>query len=96
MTEEGYKDVIYMLDSFECIVDGYPCIINKRKEDDRLAKYVKRLKNISFYHGCNQESTIETLDLVKYKLENLKELQPRNIITNTMRKLKEKLGRIFY
>jgi hypothetical protein len=64
-----------MMDSFECIVGGYPCIINKHKEDDRLAKYVKRLRDISFYHGCNQESTMETLDLVKYKLEDLKELQ---------------------
>jgi hypothetical protein len=96
MTEEGYDDVRYMLDSFECIIDGYPCIINKRKEDDRLAKYVKRLKDISFYHGCNQESTMETLDLVKYKLEDLKELQSRNIITNTMEKINQKLGRIFY
>ena len=96
MTEEGYDDVRYMLDSFECIIDGYPCIINKLKEDDSLAKYVKRLRDISFYHGCNQESTMETLDLVKYKLEDLKELQSRNIITNTVEKIKEKFVRIFY
>jgi hypothetical protein len=96
MTEEGYDDVRYMMDSFECIIDGYPCIINKLKEDDRLAKYVKRLRDISFYHGCNQESTMETLDLVKYKLEDLKELQSRNIITNTVEKIKEKFVRIFY
>jgi hypothetical protein len=39
---------------------------------------------------------METLDLVKYKLENLKELQSPNIITTTMKKIKEKFGRIFY
>jgi len=36
---------------------------------------------------------METLDLVKFKLENLKELQSPNIITTT---IKEKFGRIFY
>ena len=63
-----------------------------------MAKYVKRLKDItviSFYHGRNQESTMETLDLVKYKLENLKELQSRNIITTTMKTIIEKFGKIF-
>jgi hypothetical protein len=49
-----------------CMVDEYPYIINELKGDDSLAKYVKRLKGISFYHGCNQESTMETLDLVKF------------------------------
>jgi len=96
MTEESYDDVSYMPDSFECMADGYPCIINELKGDDSLAKYVKRLKDISFYHGCNQESTMETLDLVKYKLEHLQELQSHNIITNTMKKIKEKFRRIFY
>jgi hypothetical protein len=55
-----------MLDSSQCMVDEYPYIINELKGDDSLAKYVKRLKGISFYHGCNQESTMETLDLVKF------------------------------
>jgi len=95
MNEESYDDVSYMLDSFECMVDGYPCITNKLKGDDSLAKYVKRLKDISFYHGCNQESTMETLELAKFKLEHLKELQSRNIITTTMKKFKEKFGKIF-
>jgi hypothetical protein len=75
MTEESYDDVSYMLDSFESMADGYPCITNNLKGDDSLAKYVKRLKDISFYHGCNQESTMETLELAKFKLEHLKELQ---------------------
>ena len=96
MTEESYEDVSYMLDSSQCMVDEYPYIINELKGDDSLAKYVKRLKDLSFYHGCNQESTMETLDLVKYKVEHLKELQSRNIITTTMKKIKEKFGRIFY
>ena len=39
---------------------------------------------------------METLDLVKFKLENLKELQFPNIITITMKTIKEKFGRIFY
>ena len=95
MTEESYEDVSYMLDSFESMDDGYPCVTNKLKGDDSLAKYVKRLKDISFYHGCNQESTMETLELAKFKLEHLKELQSRNIITTTMKKFKEKFGKIF-
>jgi hypothetical protein len=95
MNEESYDDVSYMLDSFESMDDGYPCITNKLKGDDSLAKYVKRLKDISFYHGCNQESTMETLELAKFKLEHLKELQSRNIITTTMKKFKEKFGKIF-
>ena len=95
MTEESYDDVSYMLDSFESMADGYPCITNNLKGDDSLAKYVKRLKDISFYHGCNQESTMETLELAKFKLEHLKELQSRNIITTTMKKIKEKFGKIF-
>ena len=95
MNEESYEDVSYMLDSFESMDDGYPCITNKLKGDDSLAKYVKRLKDISFYHGCNQESTMETLELAKFKLEHLKELQSRNIITTTMKKFKEKFGKIF-
>jgi hypothetical protein len=33
MTEENYYDVKYMLDSFECIVDGDFCTINQSKED---------------------------------------------------------------
>ena len=90
MNEESYDDVSYMLDSFESMDDGYPCVTNKLKGDDSLAKYVKRLKDISFYHGCNQESTMETLELAKFKLEHLKELQSRNIITTTMKKFKEK------
>ena len=96
MTEESYEDVSYMLDSSQFMVDEYPYIINELKGDDSLAKYVKRLKGISFYHGCKQESTMETLDLVKFKLEKLKELQSPNIITTTMEKIKEKFGRIFY
>ena len=96
MTEESYEDASYMLDSSQCMVDEYPYIINELKGDDSLAKYVKRLKGISFYHGCNQESTMETLNLVKFKLENLKELQSPNIITTTMEKIKEKFVRIFY
>ena len=95
MNEESYDDVSYMLDSFESMDDGYSCITNKLKGDDSLAKYVKRLKDISFYHGCNQESTMETLELAKFKLEHLKELQSRNIITTTMKKFKEKFGKIF-
>ena len=95
MNEESYDDVSYMLDSFESMADGYPCITNNLKGDDSLATYVKRLKDISFYHGCNQESTMETLELAKFKLENLKELQSRNIITTTMKKIKEKFGKIF-
>ena len=95
MTEESHDDVSYMPDSFESMDDGCPCIINELKGDDSLAEYVKRLKDISFYHGCNQESTMETLDLVKYMLEHLKELQSRNIITTTMKTIKEKFGKIF-
>ena len=95
MNEESYDDVSYMLDSFESMADGYPCITNNLKGDDSLAKYVKRLKDISFYHGCNQESTMETLELAKFKLEHLKELQSRDIITTTMKKIKEKFGKIF-
>lgn len=75
MTEENYYDVKYMLDSFECMVDGDFCTINKSKGDDSLAEDVKCLKDISYNHGCNQYSTIETLNLVKSKLEDLKELQ---------------------
>jgi hypothetical protein len=70
MTEENYYDVKYMLDSFECIVDGDFCTINQSKEDDSLAEDVKCLKDISYNHGCNQYSTIETLNLVKSKLED--------------------------
>jgi len=96
MTEESYDNVKYMLDSFEDMVDGDFCTINKGEEDDSLAEDVKLLKDISHNHGCNQYSTIETLNLVKSRLEDLKELQSRNIITNTMKKIKEKFRRIFH
>jgi hypothetical protein len=96
MTEENYHDVKYMLDSFECIVDGDFCTINQSKEDDSLAEDVKCLKDISYNHGCNQYSTIETLNLVKSKLEDLKELQSRDIITKAIISIKEKFRKIFY
>jgi hypothetical protein len=96
MTEENYYDVKYMLDSFECIVDGDFCTINQSKEDDSLAEDVKCLKDISYNHGCNQYSTIETLNLVKSKLEDLKELQSRDIITKAIISIKEKFRKIFY
>ena len=96
MTEENYYDVKYMLDSFECIVDGDFCTINQSKEDDSLADDVKCLKDISYNHGCNQYSTIETLNLVKSKLEDLKELQSRDIITKAIISIKEKFRKIFY
>ena len=96
MTEENYYDVKYMLDSFECIVDGDFCTINQSREDDSLAKDVKCLKDISYNHGCNQYSTIETLNLVKSKLEDLKELQSHDIITKAIISIKEKFRKIFY
>ena len=67
MTEESYNSVKHLINSYEYIVDGDPCIINKLEAYAGLAENAKRLKDISYYHRRNQYSTIETLNLEKYK-----------------------------
>ncbi len=62
MTEESYKNVKQLINSYEYIVDGDPCIINKLEADDGLAENVKRLKDIGYYHCRNQYSTIEPIN----------------------------------
>ena len=51
-----------LINSYEYIVDGDPCIINKLEADDGLAENVKRLKDIGYYHCRNQYSTIEPIN----------------------------------
>jgi CTP:phosphocholine cytidylyltransferase-like protein len=69
------------------------CTINQSKEDDSLAEDVKCLKDISYNHGCNQYSTIETLNLVKSKLEDLKELHPVILLLKQSYQLKRNSGK---
>lgn len=93
MAEEMYDNIKHMFDSYECMVDGDFCTINKCETDDELVESVKCMKEISFDHS--QHSTMTTLNLAKYKLEQLQELQSQNIITKTIKKLQGKFRKIF-
>jgi len=78
------------------MVDGDFYTVNKFEADDELAENVKRMKDTSYSHCCNQHNTITTLSLAKHKLEQLQKLESGNIITKTIKKIQEKFGKMFY
>ena len=94
MAEETYDSIKHMFNSYEYMVDGDFCTINKCETDDELVESVKCMKEISFCHS--QHSTITTLNLAKYKLEQLQKRESQNIITKTIKKLQGKFRKIFY
>jgi hypothetical protein len=57
------------------------------------AIYRSNSKEISFCHS--QHSTITTLNLAKYKLEQLQKIESQNIITKAIKKLQGKFRKIF-
>ena len=98
MTEESYGNVKHMLNSYEDDVDGDYNIINKIGEDSfdhGLAEQLKGSIEISYNNSLCQDSVLTTLNLVKSKLEKIKEFQSRNIVTDTIKKMKMKFGQIF-
>ena len=98
MTEETYDNVKRMLNSYEDDVNGDHGIINKIEEDSfdhRLAEQLKGSIDICFNNSLHQYSVLTTLNLVKSKLEQIKEFQSRNIVTDTIKKMKMKFGQIF-
>jgi hypothetical protein len=98
MTEETYDNVKHMLNSYEDDVNGDHSIIKKVEEDSfdhGLAEQLKGSIEISYNNSLYQDSVLTTLNLVKSKLEKLKEFQSRNIVTDTIKKMKMKFGQIF-
>ena len=98
MTEQTYDNVKHMLNSYEDDVNGDHSIIKKVEEDSfdhGLAEQLKGSIEISYNNSLYQDSVLTTLNLVKSKLEKLKEFQSRNIVTDTIKKMKMKFGQIF-
>ena len=93
MAEETYDSIKHMFNSYEYMVNGDLCTINKCETDDELVEIVKCMKEISFCHS--QHSTITTLNLAKYKLEQLQKIESQNI-TKAIKKLQRKFRKIFY
>jgi hypothetical protein len=79
-------------------VNGDHSIITKIEEDSFVHGLTEQLKGsieISYNNSLHQDSVLTTLNLVKSKLEKLKEFQSRNIVTDTIKKMKMKFGQIF-
>ena len=90
MTEETYDNVKHMLNSYEDDVNGDHSIIKKVEEDSfGLAEQLKGSIDISYNNSLYQDSVLTTLNLVKSKLEKLKEFQSRNIVTDKIRQENE-------
>jgi hypothetical protein len=61
------------------------CSITKIEEDSFVHGLAEQLKDsieISYNNSLHQDSVLTTLNLVKSKLEKLKEFQSRNIVTD--------------
>lgn len=98
MTDETYDNVKHMLNSYEDDVNGDHGIINKIEEDSfdhGLAEQLKSSIEISYNNCLHQDSVLTTLNLVKSKLEKIKEFQSRNIVTDIITKMKMKFEQIF-
>jgi hypothetical protein len=90
MTEETCDNVKHMLNSYEDDVNGDHSIIKKVEEDSfGLAEQLKGSIDISYNNSLYQDSVLTTLNLVKSKLEKLKEFQSRNIVTDKIRQENE-------
>jgi hypothetical protein len=66
-------------------VNGDHSIITKIEEDSFVHGLAEQLKDsieISYNNSLHQDSVLTTLNLVKSKLEKLKEFQSRNIVTD--------------
>ena len=87
-----------MFNSYEDDVNGDHGIINKIEEnsfDNRLAEQLKGSIEISYNNSIHQDSVPTTLNLVKSKLEKITEFESRDIVSDTIKKIKMKFGQIF-
>ena len=87
-----------MLNSYEDDVNGDHGIINKIEEnsfDNWLAEQLKGSIEISYNNSIHQDSVSTTLNLVKSKLEKITEFESRDIVSDTIKKIKMKFGQIF-
>ena len=78
--------------SYEDDVNGDHSIINRIEEDSfdhELAEQLKGSIDISYNNSLYQDGVLTTLNLVKSKLEKLKEFQSRNIVTDKIRQKNE-------
>jgi hypothetical protein len=59
MAEETYDSIKHMFNSYEYMVDGDFCTINKCETDDELVESVKCMKEISFCHSQHSTMMLE-------------------------------------
>jgi hypothetical protein len=60
-----------------------------------LAEQLKGSIEISYNNSIHQDSVPTTLNLVKSKLEKITEFESRDIVSDTIKKIKMKFGQIF-
>jgi hypothetical protein len=60
-----------------------------------LAEQLKGSIEISYNNSIHQDSVSTTLNLVKSKLEKITEFESRDIVSDTIKKIKMKFGQIF-
>ena len=77
MTKEIYDNVKHRLNSYEDDVNDDHNIIKKIEEDsfdNGLAEQLKGSIDISYNNSIHQDNVLTTLNLVKFKLEKIKNL----------------------
>ena len=60
-----------------------------------MAEQLKGSIEISYNNSIHQDSVSTTLNLVKSKLEKITEFESRDIVSDTIKKIKMKFGQIF-
>jgi hypothetical protein len=60
-----------------------------------LEEQLKGSIDISYTDSLRQDSVLTTLNLIKSKLEKIKEFESRNIVIDTIKQIKIKFGQIF-
>ena len=60
-----------------------------------MAEQLKGSIEISYNNSIHQDSVPTTLNLVKSKLEKITEFESRDIVSDTIKKIKMKFGQIF-
>jgi hypothetical protein len=60
-----------------------------------LVEQLKGSIDISYTDSLRQDSVLTTLNLIKSKLEKIKEFESRNIVIDTIKQIKIKFGQIF-
>ena len=60
-----------------------------------MEEQLKGSIDISYTDSLRQDSVLTTLNLIKSKLEKIKEFESRNIVIDTIKQIKIKFGQIF-